>query len=82
MIEALIDGERRGQVLADLAIGRMRTAPKLADLSQALTGRFTSTTRRCAGCTWTGSRCSTPPSPPWRSSSPSRPPRTGASWSC
>jgi transposase len=41
MIEALIDGERRGQILADLAIGRMRTARKLADLSQALTGRFT-----------------------------------------
>ena len=41
MIEALIDGERRGQVLADLAIGRMRTAGKLADLSAALTGRFT-----------------------------------------
>jgi transposase len=41
MIEALIDGERRGQVLAGLAIGRMRTAGKLADLSQALTGRFT-----------------------------------------
>ena len=41
MIGALIDGERRGQVLADLAIGRMRTAGKLADLSQALTGRFT-----------------------------------------
>src|SRR5260370_1738947 len=41
MIEALIDGERRGQVLADLAIGRMRTARKLADLSQALPGRFT-----------------------------------------
>jgi transposase len=41
MIEALIDGERRGQVLADLALGRMRTAGKLADLSQALTGRFT-----------------------------------------
>jgi transposase len=41
MIEALIDGERRGQVLADLAIGRMRTAGKLADLSRALTGRFT-----------------------------------------
>jgi hypothetical protein len=30
MIEALIDGERRGQVLADLAIGRLRTAGKLA----------------------------------------------------
>jgi len=28
-------------VLADLAIGRMRTVGKLADLSQALTGRFT-----------------------------------------
>ena len=41
MIEGLIDGERRGQVLADLAIGRMRTAGKLAGLSQALTGRFT-----------------------------------------
>jgi transposase len=41
MIEGLIDGERRGQVLADLAIGRMRTAGKLADLSKALTGRFT-----------------------------------------
>ncbi len=41
MIEALIDGERRGQVLADLAIGRLRTAGKLADLSQALVGRFT-----------------------------------------
>ena len=41
MIEALIDGERRGQVLADLAIGRMRTAGKLADLSMALAGRFT-----------------------------------------
>jgi transposase len=42
MIEALIDGERRGAVLADLARGRMRTAGKLADLSQALAGRFTS----------------------------------------
>jgi transposase len=41
MIDGLIDGERRGQVLAGLAIGRMRTAGKLADLSQALTGRFT-----------------------------------------
>ena len=41
MIEALIDGERRGAVLADLAMGRMRTAGKLADLSQALAGRFT-----------------------------------------
>jgi transposase len=41
MIEALIDGERRGGVLADLAIGRMREAGKLADLSMALAGRFT-----------------------------------------
>src|SRR3989440_2000559 len=41
MIESLIDGERRGTVLADLARGRMRTAGKLAGLSMALTGRFT-----------------------------------------
>ena len=41
MIDALIDGERRGAVLADLARGRLRTAGKLADLSMALTGRFT-----------------------------------------
>src|SRR5579859_3423621 len=41
MIKALIDGERRGGVLADLARGRMRTAGKLADLSMALAGRFT-----------------------------------------
>src|SRR6201997_346678 len=41
MIEALIDGERRGGVLGDLARGRMRDAGKLADLSMALTGRFT-----------------------------------------
>src|SRR5262250_3621202 len=41
MIEALIDGERRGGVLADLARGRMRTAGKRADLSMALAGRFT-----------------------------------------
>jgi transposase len=41
MIDALIDGERRGPVLADLARGRMRTAGKIADLSMALAGRFT-----------------------------------------
>jgi len=38
MIEALIDGERRGPVLADLAKGAMRA--KIADLSMALEGRF------------------------------------------
>jgi len=38
MIRALTGGERRGQVLADLARGRMRA--KIADLSQALEGRF------------------------------------------
>jgi transposase len=41
MIEKLIDGERRGKVMADLAIGRARSAGKLADLSMALEGRFT-----------------------------------------
>jgi transposase len=41
MIEALIDGERRGAVLADLAKSRLRAAGKRADLSMALAGRFT-----------------------------------------
>jgi transposase len=41
MIEALIDGERRGEVMADLARGRARTAAKMAGLSMALEGRFT-----------------------------------------
>jgi len=38
MIEALIDGERRGAVLAGLAKGKMRA--KIPDLSMALEGRF------------------------------------------
>lgn len=38
MIEALIDGERRGAVLAELAMGTLRR--KTADLSMALQGRF------------------------------------------
>src|ERR1017187_676700 len=38
MIEALIDGERRPQVLADLAKGKMRV--KIPDLALALEGRF------------------------------------------
>jgi transposase len=38
MIRGLIDGERRGEVLAELARGRMRS--KISDLSQALEGRF------------------------------------------
>jgi transposase len=41
MVDALIDGERRGQVLADLAKGTLRSAGKQADLSMALTARFT-----------------------------------------
>jgi transposase len=38
MIEALIDGERRPKVLADLAMGRM--GAKIGDLALALAGRF------------------------------------------
>ncbi len=38
MIEALIDGERRETVLAELAKGKMRA--KIPDLSMALEGRF------------------------------------------
>jgi transposase len=40
MIEALIDGERRPDALADLATGRMRS--KISDLAMALEGRFSS----------------------------------------
>jgi transposase len=39
MIEELINGERRGAVMAELAIGAARA--KIADLSMALEGRFT-----------------------------------------
>jgi len=38
MIESLIEGERRGVVLAELALGRMRAT--IPDLSLALEGRF------------------------------------------
>jgi transposase len=38
MIEALIEGERRGLVLAELARGRMRA--KIPDLAWALEGRL------------------------------------------
>ena len=38
MIEALIDGERRGMVLAELARGVLRSM--IPDLSMALAGRF------------------------------------------
>lgn len=41
MIEALIDGECRPGVLAELAQRRLRTRQKMADLSMALAGRFT-----------------------------------------
>src|SRR5512142_3286693 len=41
MIESLTGGERRGAVLAELARGQLRAAGRRADLSMALTGRFT-----------------------------------------
>jgi transposase len=41
MIEALIDGERRTQVMADLALRSLRSPGKQADLNMALAGRFT-----------------------------------------
>ena len=60
MVEALIDGERRGAVLADLAKGSMRR--KIPDLSMALEGRFADHHALMCRCTWTTSiswkRCS------------------------
>jgi transposase len=72
MIKALIDGERRGGVLADLARGRMREAGKLAGLSMALTGRFTGHHALLCACTKTASPALTPRSPGWMSGSPTR----------
>ena len=53
MIESLIDGERRPEVLAELAIGRMR--PKIPDLAMALEGRFGEHHALMCRCTWTTS---------------------------
>ena len=41
MIEALVNGERDGAVMAGLARGNARTPQKMASLSMALEGRFT-----------------------------------------
>jgi transposase len=41
MIEALIGGERRTEVMASLALRSLRAAGKQADLKMALAGRFT-----------------------------------------
>ena len=72
MIEALIDGERRGGVLADLDRGRMREAGKLADLSMALTGRFTGHHALLCRLPRTASPALTPRSPGWMSGSRAR----------
>ena len=82
MIEALIDGERRGGVLADLAIGRMRSAGKLADLSMALAGRFTGHHALLCRRTGTASPSSMTPSPGWTRGSPPRPPAGRARPGC
>jgi transposase len=42
MIEALVNGERRGAVMADRARGAARTKEKMASLARALEGRFSS----------------------------------------
>ena len=69
MIEALIDGERRGGVLADLAKGRMRPPGSWPTCRWRWPAGSPGTTRCCAACTWTGSGCSTRPSPAWTSGS-------------
>ena len=73
MIEALIDGERRGAVMADLARGAARTAAKMADLAMALEGRFTDHHAMMCRCTWTPSPCTTRPSRTWRCGPRARP---------
>ncbi|HYB35109.1 MAG TPA: hypothetical protein VEF72_04480 [Mycobacterium sp.] len=56
MVEALIDGERRPLVLAELAKGKMRA--KIANLQRRWKGASTTTMRSCAACIWTTSTTS------------------------
>jgi len=64
MIEALTGGERRGQVLADLAIGKMRA--KIPDLPVALEGRFGEHPTAATAPRPPGTRPSSPsPTPSW-----------------
>jgi hypothetical protein len=53
MVEALIDGERRGKVLAELASGQMRA--KIPDLAMARERRFGGRYALMCNCTWTTS---------------------------
>ena len=71
MIDALIDGERRGAVMADLAQGRARRR-EMADLSMALEGRFTEHHALMGRLHRDAIRATTPRSPPWTGG-----PRTG-----
>ena len=73
MIEALIDGERRGAVLADLAIGRCGPRGSWPICRWRWRAGSPSTTRCCAACTWTGSPCSMTRSAAWTSGSRARP---------
>jgi transposase len=51
MLEALIGGQRDPAALADLAKRRLRS--KIPALTEALTGRFTTTTASSPGSIWT-----------------------------
>ena len=82
MIDALIDGERRAQVLADLARGTLRQAGKQADLPVALTARFTD--HHAMLCRLHGSRSSwlIMRSPGWTGRSRTGPAGGRGSWAC
>ena len=82
MIDALIDGERRAQVLADLARGTLRQAGKQADLPVALTARFTD--HHAMLCRLHGTRSSWPTtrSPGWTGRSRTGPAGGRGSWAC
>ena len=83
MIEALIDGERRGGVLADLARWAGCGPPgNWPTCRWRWPAGSPSTTRCCAACTGTGSPASTTRSPGWTSGSRARPRAGSASRTC
>src|SRR4051794_35229925 len=78
IMAALIAGERDPGTLADLARGRLRG--KTGRLTEALTGRFTTTTAFCWPRCCAGWMRSAPTSPPCRNGSMSRSPLSPRRW--
>ena len=82
MIEALIDGERRGGVLADLAMAGCGPPGSWPTCRWRWPAGSPSITRCCAACTGTGSPALTPRLPGWMSGSRARRPLAARGRTC